>query len=127
MPVTAKLSRKFYDRFGDDVTTELVDWFNSVDTEYRTQLRELNELNWQRFKAEMHSVISQSEARLRTEVSGVRVELAVVKGELLGETLGLEGRLRAEIQAVRSEMIKWMFIFWTGTVIPLASLILAVR
>ena len=28
MPVTAKLSRKFYERFGDDIANELVDWFN---------------------------------------------------------------------------------------------------
>ena len=45
MPVTAKLSRKFYERFGDDITTELVDWFNAVDDTYRNQLKELNELN----------------------------------------------------------------------------------
>lgn len=26
MPVTARLSRKFYERFGDDLTNELVEW-----------------------------------------------------------------------------------------------------
>ena len=43
MPVTAKLSRKFYERLGDDITNELVDWFNMVDATYRSELRELNE------------------------------------------------------------------------------------
>ena len=28
MPVTAKLSRKFYEKFGDELTNELVEWFN---------------------------------------------------------------------------------------------------
>jgi hypothetical protein len=28
MPVTAKLSRKFYQKLGDDIATELVEWFN---------------------------------------------------------------------------------------------------
>ena len=28
MPVTARLSRKFYERFGDEITNELVDCFN---------------------------------------------------------------------------------------------------
>ena len=41
MPVTAKLSRKFYDQLGDDIANELVDWFNKVDDTYRTELREL--------------------------------------------------------------------------------------
>ncbi len=49
MPVTAKLSRKFYDTLGDDVANDLVPWFNSVDLTYRTDLRELNELNHGRF------------------------------------------------------------------------------
>ena len=55
MPVTAKLSRKFYERLGDDIAGELVDWFNAVDTTYQSQLREINELNWERFKAELHA------------------------------------------------------------------------
>jgi len=53
MPVTAKLSRKFYEKFGDDITNELVDWFNRVDATYRTELRELNELNFGRFDAKL--------------------------------------------------------------------------
>jgi hypothetical protein len=31
VPVTAKLSRRFYEKFGDDIANELVDWFNMVD------------------------------------------------------------------------------------------------
>ncbi len=31
MPVTARLSKKFYDTLGEDLATELVDWFNQVD------------------------------------------------------------------------------------------------
>jgi hypothetical protein len=53
MPVTAKLSHRFYEQFGDDVANELVDWFNAVDETYRTQLRDINDLNWQRFQAAM--------------------------------------------------------------------------
>ena len=40
MPVTAKLSRKFYEKFGDELTNELVDWFNQVDATYKSDLRE---------------------------------------------------------------------------------------
>ncbi len=31
MPVTARLSRKFYEKLGDDLANELVEWFNMVD------------------------------------------------------------------------------------------------
>jgi len=50
LPVTARLSRKFYERFGDEIAGEFVDWFNAVDSTYQQQLRELNDLNWERFK-----------------------------------------------------------------------------
>ena len=52
MPVTAKLSKLFYDRLGEQVANELVEWFNQVDATYRSDLRELNELNFGRFRAE---------------------------------------------------------------------------
>ena len=35
MPVTAKLSRKFYQRFGDELTNELVEWFNDRRESFR--------------------------------------------------------------------------------------------
>ena len=64
MPVTARLSRKFYETFGEDVTNELVDWFNSVDATYRADLRELNELHFARFDAKLE----QRLAELKTDL-----------------------------------------------------------
>lgn len=46
MPVMGKLSKQFYERFGEQVTNELVDWLNQVDATYRSDLREFNELNF---------------------------------------------------------------------------------
>jgi hypothetical protein len=45
LPVTARLSGKFYERFGDDIANELVEWFNAVDSTYQTQLKEINDLD----------------------------------------------------------------------------------
>jgi hypothetical protein len=64
VPVTARLSKRFYDVLGEDVANELVDWFNAVDLTYRADLRELNELNFARFDAKQE----QRLAELRTEL-----------------------------------------------------------
>jgi len=64
VPVTAKLSRKFYEKLGDEVANELVEWFNLVDATYRSDLRELNELNFARFDAK----VEQRVAELRAEM-----------------------------------------------------------
>ena len=53
MPVTARLSRGFYERFGDDLTNELVEWFNAVDATYRADLMRVNDLNFARFDAKV--------------------------------------------------------------------------
>jgi hypothetical protein len=59
VPVTAKLSKRFHDVLGEDVANELVEWFNAVDLTYRTDLRELNELNFARFDAKLEQRLTE--------------------------------------------------------------------
>jgi len=75
MPVTARLSRKFYDTFGDEIANELVDWLNKVDAAYRSELRELNELNFARFDAK----VEQRIAEVKAEVTVLGTTLALLK------------------------------------------------
>jgi hypothetical protein len=63
MPVTAKLSKAFYDRLGEQIANELVEWYNQVDATYRSDLERLNEANFQRFSAQLDARITASEAR----------------------------------------------------------------
>lgn len=93
MPVTARLSRLFYERLGEQIANELVDWFNSVDATYRSDLRELNEQNFARFDAKLE----QRTAELRAEIGALRAEI------------------RVELQTLKADLIKWMFLFWAGT------------
>jgi len=104
MPVTAKLSRKFYEKFGDDITNELVDWFNTVDTTYRTELRELNELNFGRFDAKLEALGGRFDAKLEA----------------------LEDRLGARMAAFEARIIKWMFLFWIGQAVTTVGLVFGV-
>jgi hypothetical protein len=53
---------------GEDIANELVDWFNAVA--YRTELRELNELNFQRFDAKLEQRLAELRAELRGGVAG---------------------------------------------------------
>jgi hypothetical protein len=94
MPVTAKLSRRFYERFGDDITNELVNWFNQVDATYRADLRELNDLNYARF-----------DAKLEQRIAEVRADL------------------RAGLANLETKLIRWMFLFWVGTIGTLVALL----
>ena len=113
MPVTAKLSRKFYERLGDDVAAELVDWFNAVDLTYQTQLREMNDLNWERFKSHLDSTLTATRAELR--------------GEFRSGFAELRAEFHNELGTMRHDLLKWMFIYWTGSVVAFGGLIAGMK
>ena len=66
MPVTARLSKRFYEVLGEDVANELVEWFNAVDATYRAELREANESNFARFDAKLGQRIAELKSELLT-------------------------------------------------------------
>jgi len=109
MPVTAKFSEKLYSRLGHDVADELVDWFNKVDATYHADLRELNELNFARFDAKLEQQI----AELRSEL---RREIAELSSELHREIAELRSEFQQQIARLETRLIRWMFLFWIGTV-----------
>ena len=100
MPVTARLSKLFCDRLGEQVANELVEWFNAVDTDYRGQLRELNELNFARF-----------DAKLEQRVAELRAELAAKIDQL---TATLERRI--------GEQSRWLFVAWATLLVPVIGM-----
>jgi hypothetical protein len=67
MPVTAKLSKLFYESFGEEIAQELVDWFNSA--EYSGNLRQLNEITLARFDAKLEQRIGILEANLKAAIA----------------------------------------------------------
>jgi hypothetical protein len=92
VPVTAKLSRKFYDKLGDDVANELVEWFNLVDATYRSDLKELNELNFARFDAKLEQRLAQLETRLTRRLFGFWIAQAATTVGLVFGVVKLVGR-----------------------------------
>jgi hypothetical protein len=76
-----------------------------VDATYRSGLRELNELNFARFDAKLEQRIAE------------------VKAELLQAIAAVEVRLRSDIAARHSDLLKWMFVYWAGTALTVIGLL----
>ena len=85
MPVTAKLSKRFYEVLGEDVANELVNWFNEVDATYRADLRELNELNFARFDAKLEQRLAELDAKWGTRWTALDAKLEQRLAELDAE------------------------------------------
>ena len=134
MPATPKLSRKFYDTFGEDVVNELVDWFNRMDATYRADLRDMNELNFARFDATLQQGFAEADAKWERRFA----ELARRWAEFTSEwerrfaesdakwevrIAELDSKWERQFSALSERMavfeariIKWMFLFWIGTI-----------
>jgi hypothetical protein len=145
MPVTAKLSKLFYERLGEQVANELVDWFNLVDATYRADLRELNELNFARFDAKLEQRVAELHARLDAKIDRVAAELhAKLDAKIDRVAAERHAKLDAKIDRVAAEsqarldaavadlhavlecrlgeQIRWLFVAWASLLIPLIGL-----
>jgi hypothetical protein len=119
VPVTARLSQKFYERFGQDVTNELVDWFNAVDATYRTELRELNELNFGRFDAKLEQRLAELDAKWGDRWTRLDAKLEQRLAELRAE---FKTELGDRLRTLETRLVRWMLGFWVSTLIGLGAL-----
>ena len=92
MPV-AKLSREFYDRFGDKVTNELVNCLNSIEASYRGEIKDLFAAHFGRFEEKLERRLAETQAELRVE-----------------------------IHSVKADLIKWTFVFWAPVALAMIGL-----
>ena len=111
MPVTARLSQLFYERLGEQIAHELVDWFNAVDATYRSDLREINELNFARFDAKLEQRVAGLDAKIEQRVAQLEAKIETTAANL---QIVLEKGLK--------EQLRWMFGAWAALLIPIIGL-----
>jgi exonuclease VII small subunit len=119
VPVTAKLSKQLYDKLGHPVVEELVTWFNQMDTSYRQDLRDLNEINFARFDAKLEQRTAEIEAKI--EQRATKLEVALARFEA-GQA-ALEGRLLTHIAQAEARLARLTVVLWMGTLGTLIALL----
>ena len=130
MPVTAKLSRKFYEKLGDDVANELVEWFNLVDATYRSDLRELNELNFARFDAKLEQRVAELRAEMQAGFARAEAELdrriGVLRAEMQAGFETGDAKLDRRLAEMETRLTRRMFAFWIAQAATTAGLVFGV-
>jgi len=114
MPVTAKLSKRFYEVLGEEIATELVTWFNDVDATYRADLRELNELNFGRFDAKLEQRLAELDAKWGARWTELDAKLERRLSELDAKLELRLAEFKTELAGVKSGL-RWMLAFWAPT------------
>ena len=119
MPVTPKPSRKFYAKLGDDVTSELVEWFDTVDTSQRETFKELVDASFGRIDTRIAELTARFDARISDVTARFDARFADLDARfdtrLVDLGARLEARMDAKLEGLKSELLKWMFLFWLGT------------
>jgi hypothetical protein len=131
-----ELADLYFARFSDRLEERIA----LSEARFGAKLEERIAASEARFSAKLDERIAVSEARFSTKLderiaaseAGISARLDGRIGELRLEMAKLEGRLEGSIASLRTEVavqmrdqMKWMFVFWAGTVVPLAGLIIA--
>lgn len=114
MPASNRLLRKLNETWGEEITQDFVTWVNEAQTVNRAELRDLADLYFARFSDRLEERIALSESRFE-------IRLADFEGRM---NTGFAA-LRAEVASQMRDQMKWMFVFWIGTLVPLAGLMVA--
>ncbi|MDZ7363276.1 MAG: hypothetical protein ONB46_21535 [candidate division KSB1 bacterium] len=112
--IAINISKNLRDKLGEEGVQEFVSILNPINTTQVEAMERLNGRTYEKFQQELThnrellaSQIERSEERVRGEI--VRVE-----ERLRGETDKKNAELRANL-------IKWMFIFWSTTIITMVA------
>lgn len=106
MPV-AKLSRNFYEKFGDELTDELVNCLNTIEASYRLELRDLFDAHFGRFEAKLEQRLAgaQAETSLRFAAVDLKIE-----------------QLRVEMHREIGSLTRWYIAVWVPMALAVIGL-----
>jgi len=127
MPASARLIQKLRETLGNEATGDLVAWVNEGGSVDRAELREVADLYLGRLDVRLDERFASFEARMEGRLTGSEARLD-------GRITSTRDEIRLEIAGLRTvvaeqgrDLMKWMFIFWAGTILPLAGLIIALN
>lgn len=117
-----------------------MEWFNQVDETYRNELREFNELNYQRFAAHLDERVGAWEAKILARIGGLEQRMcesesnmgqrtAAFESNMEQRMAGFESRMEQRMSAIEATLerrlaahTRWMFAVWAALFIPIIGL-----
>ena len=103
-----------------------MEWFNSVDATYRSDLRDLNELNFARFDAKVEQRWAQFDAKLEQRLAQADAKLEQRVTELRAEMREGFARVDQRFAEFETKLTKRLFAFWVTQAATTVGLVLGV-
>ncbi len=112
--IAINISKNLREKLGEEGVQEFVSILNQMNTAQVDEMERLNGRTYEKFQRDL--------AHNRELLSA---QIDQVDERLRGELVRVEERLRGETDKkaaeVRAELIKWMFIFWSTTIITIVA------
>jgi hypothetical protein len=136
MPVAVRLSRNFYDRFGDEATNELVTLLNDVNLTNRSELKDAFGTSLSVFDEKLErrlaQTVAQMEKRLAETVAQIdaNVDRRFREERLEARFAAIDvqfAEVRGEMKGLQSHLVRWMFGFWVASTLTIVGALIALR
>jgi hypothetical protein len=98
----------------------------SVDATYRSDLRELNEINFLRFDAKLEQRAVSIEAKIDGLEARLDRRIDVLEERLETRFAVFEERIEKRFAIFEARILRWTLTLWTGTMLAFAGLVVAV-
>jgi hypothetical protein len=107
-----KPSKELVEQLGDQVTSELVGWFNTMYASQKGDLREMNEQNFARFDAKLEQRVAELHAKLDAKIDRVDAKIDRVGAELNAKIDKTAAELKEVLERRLGEHTRWSFLTW---------------
>jgi len=114
MPIIT-VPKALRDKLGEEGSDALVDLLNQSQDRQKEDILEFVE---EKFERRLTEEIGKVNERLTDEIGKVNQRIT-------SETAKLDKRITTEIAKVRTDLIKWMFIFWIGQIGAILGILFA--
>ena len=98
---------------------------NDVDASYRTELRELNEMNFARFDAKLEQRLAEQDTRIerRFAEADTRIERRFAEADIRWERRFAE--LENKLGETKNELLRWIIGLFAPTGLAMLGLVVA--
>lgn len=107
-----KPSKELVEQLGDQVTNELVGWFNTMYAAHKGDLRDMNEQHFARFDARLEQRLAELHAKLDAKIDRVDAKIDRVAAELNAKIDKTAAELKEVLERRLGEYTRWSYLTW---------------
>src|SRR6266704_1560438 len=109
--MSARLAQTLQEKLGSEGAAEMIAWFDDTQRGAREELRDLNELNFDRFDSRVGERMAELRGSLDRQIEGVRRDLEA-KIESVRQELALK---IDDVGKGEARLLRWMIVIWVTT------------